>query len=69
MIESIESNGNNYLTKKEAIELINNERQERVEECRNEVQKVLDKYRCAFDVSILLKFNAVTPMINIISKE
>lgn len=53
----------------DARRLVRQEAQAREEKCQAEVQKVLDKYSCFLDVSIILKANQTIPRVEVVSKK
>lgn len=43
-------------------------REQKTKECGNEIDEVLKKYNCRFDVSVVLREGQVIPRIGIITK-
>jgi len=57
------------LTASEARELIQAEKQARIDECRRELYALLEKYHCRLDVAVILRVNQVSPQLQIIAVE
>ena len=53
----------------EARAALEQERQQRVEECRQELAAVLAKHRCDLDVSMLIRQDRIVPQIAIVAKD
>jgi len=49
-------------------ELIEKDKRERVGKCNEEVNNILTKYDCYLDMTMLLRQNQITPVINIVAR-
>lgn len=56
------------LTNKEAQEVIEKEKQERVKRCGEKIQKALKEEDCDLDVSVLVTVKGNFPQLNIVAK-
>jgi hypothetical protein len=45
------------------------ERQVRTEKCSKEIASILSKYKCTFQVQMIIEANRITPVVTIISTE
>jgi hypothetical protein len=43
--------------------------EERIKECRSEIEKLLKKYELALDCAVVLKAGSVTPMIDLVDMQ
>jgi len=50
----------------EAKRLLQKEQEEKVQRCNDEIQNVLQKYGCTFDIGVVLTANKVEPLLRII---
>ena len=57
------------LSPEEAKSVLEKSKQERAQKCQEEIQKVLDKYNCFLDVSVLVKANSVIPSVAIVARD
>lgn len=67
-METTKTQDNGTLTPTEARAILETEAKTRVTECQAEVQKVLDKYKCVIDVSVLLRAGQVIPQVQIVAR-
>lgn len=51
-----------------AQEILAKLKQKQLEDCRRDVQAVLEKYNCMIDVEVALRENAVIPRLNIVHR-
>lgn len=49
-----------------ARQILEHERQQRIEQCRNEINAALEKYKCRIEPIIILRQNAVIPQLEIV---
>ena len=66
---TIETADNGNITVEEAQAIIAAERQKRVEQCRDEIQAALEKYRCAIEPYVVIRRGAVMPQIEIVAND
>ena len=65
-------NGQSRISTDDAKAAIEAERKHRTEACGKELQAVLDKYRCALDVAMLIRGpgpDGIIPQVSIVAKE
>ena len=60
---------NKEFTSEEAREILLKEQKEKAARCQAEVQAALDKYKCVFDVSMILKAGQIIPQIVVVTRE
>lgn len=57
------------LTEQKARELLEKQNKENVDNCSAEVQEVLEKHNCAFNVSVIVTQNGNYPQLRIVNKK
>ena len=51
----------------QALEILQKEQKERIANCSKEVNAILEKYKCTFDVSMTIRQGSINPQINLIA--
>ena len=69
MEEIMESTASKELSPEEQKTLDDQDKQQRIAKCTEEVQKALQEYRCDLDVTVLLRAGQVIPRIGIVPLE
>lgn len=57
------------MTNEEARKLLEQERRERIEKCKQAIENALNEYKCRIDVVVTLRSNQIIPQIEIIPNE
>ena len=56
-------------TPDEAREVLAQEQQERVQECRHYIDLILERYNCQLEAGMLLRAGQVIPRVNIVAND
>ena len=59
---------NGEITANQARDVLLKAQKDNAENCRREVQTILDRYNCMMDVAMILKAGSIIPNVSIISK-
>jgi hypothetical protein len=57
------------MNEQEAREVLEKERRARVEQCKAEIQKLLEAHKCRIEVTVILRAGQVIPQIDILAQE
>ena len=69
IIDQTKEPDNGSITAEEAQAVLTEQRQQRVEKCRDEIQAVLEKYGCAIEPYVIIRRGAVMPQIEIVAND
>ena len=67
--QNVETTDNGSITVEEAHAILADQRQKRVDSCRDEIQAALEKYRCAIEPYVVIRRGAVMPQIEIVAND
>jgi len=57
------------MTPEEAVKILNQKAQKDIKECSEEIARILEKYGCFLDVSMIIRPEKIIPQVQILKKQ